>query len=91
MKYIIVDSNLVDLSIFQQDLVRILIEIDNEGHVNREIGYNKIGEVVHAFPAKKFKYGKYGIFDLNLFDKSSGLDDDNNIIDFENEWNKIST
>lgn len=90
MKYIIVDSNLADLSIFQQDLVKILIEIDNEGHVKREIGFNGNGEVVHAFPSKKYKYGKYGIFDLNLFEYSSVIDD-SNIIDFENEWSKILT
>jgi hypothetical protein len=89
MKYIVVDNKLVDFSIFQQDLVSIWLEIDDEGKIKREIGFNDIGEIVHAFPSMVYKYGKYGIFDLNVFD-CTNLIDDKSKIDFEKEWLKIS-
>ncbi len=86
MKYLIIDSNFLDLSAFQQNLVKMFIEIDNSGSVKREIGFNLSGQVVHAYPSRKYSYGKYGIFDLATFDMSSIMESQLSKEEFEKIW-----
>lgn len=90
MRYFIIDTNTVDLKAFQDDLEIILIEVDNDGRVEKEIGLNTNQKIVHAFPSGKFKNGIYGIFDLNVFELMN-QDDDIQGQQFYSYWDKLST
>ncbi len=41
----------------------ILIEINNQNFVSRELGFTKEGELIHKAPSRVFSLGGYGIFD----------------------------
>jgi len=86
MKYLIIDNNVIELTRFYKNLHILYIEIDKNGSVLREIGLNNIGEIVHAYPSDKYKYGKYGIFDLNSFDINN-LKNEIDLDYFECKWN----
>lgn len=88
MKYIIVRNNWVDLSAFQPNLETILLEINENGFVKREIGLDEESEIIHAYPSSKYRYGKYGIFDLNSFDISD-IEESLNQAEFEAKWDII--
>jgi hypothetical protein len=40
------------------------VEVAPDGVVQREIGFDVSGAVVHLFPSKKYRQGNYGHFDL---------------------------
>jgi hypothetical protein len=40
------------------------VEVAPDGVVQREIGFDVSGAVVHLFPSKKYRHGTYGNFDL---------------------------
>ncbi|NOX85107.1 MAG: hypothetical protein GXO86_03935 [Chlorobi bacterium] len=87
MKYIKLDSSLIDLSAFYKDLTILLLELDDNGRITKEIGLNNRDFIIHRFPSLEFKHGKYGIFDLNTFDLSN-LKDDISKEEFYNYWNR---
>ena len=70
MKYLIIDANFIDLNRFQKGLQKIFLEIDDKGSVKREIGFNFDNQIIHVYPSKEYLYGKYGVFDLSIFDIS---------------------
>lgn len=88
MKYLTIDNNFIELSKFQKDLVTLLLEVDNNGTIKKELGLNVQNQIIHSFPSQKFRFGKYGIFDLNLFDLSS-VEDDISREEFYNYWDKL--
>jgi hypothetical protein len=67
MVYLELKNDYLDLKGFYDNLEKLFIEIDGNGHVIREVGFNSNNHVVHKFPGD-FKYGRYGIFDLSVFD-----------------------
>lgn len=88
MKYLIIDNSFIELSRFDKSINQLYVVVYEKGSIKREIGFNKSGDIVHAYPSKKFRYGKYGILDLNCFDIKS---EDNELLfdDFEKKWNQI--
>ena len=86
MNYFIIDTNLLDLNQFQKNLQKVFLEIDDKGTVKREIGFDFDNHIIHVYPSKKHLYGKYGVFDLCVFDasfiKSSQLSKE----EFETKW-----
>jgi hypothetical protein len=44
-------------------LSRILTEIDDQGAVTRELGFDADGDVIHRHPGEPTR-AKYGVFDL---------------------------
>ena len=88
MKYLIInDSESTPLG-DEQNLVKVFIEINDAGHVRREIGFDMANQIVHAYPSKNYRYGGYGIFDLVMFDTSSW---ESNLSkeEFEKRWENI--
>ena len=75
MRYLKIDNNFLELSKFRKDIVILLLEVDNKGTVKKEIGLNEHNQIVHVYPSQKFKFGKYGIFDLNIFELTNLKDD----------------
>ncbi len=68
------DLNLYGVKSFYADATKLFLEINpNNGEVEKEIVLNAEDQIIHRCPSeeKKFKYGKYGIFDLATFDLSS--------------------
>ena len=45
-------------------LSRILTEVNEEGTVTRELGFDADGELVHRWPGEPTVTDKYGVFDL---------------------------
>ena len=88
MRYIIIDSSIIELSRFDKSINQLYVEVDDNGYVKREIGLNISGDVVHAYPSKKSRYGNYGILDLNCFDIKS-VNNELLFDDFETKWNQI--
>jgi hypothetical protein len=88
MRYLIIDSSFIELARFDKSINQLYLEVDDKGVIKREIGLNTCGDIVHAYPSKKYRYGKYGILDLNCFDIKS---EDNELLfdDFEKKWNQI--
>lgn len=86
MKYLIIDNSFVELTSFIKDLNVLYIEIDKNGSILREIGLNKKGDIIHIYPSDKYKYGKYGIFDLCCFDINK-LENEIDSDFFERKWN----
>jgi hypothetical protein len=70
------DTGVTPFDEFDKELHKVLLEIDDEGRVNREIGLNKEGEIIHRFPSSHFKYGSYGLFDLTKFELNFKSDDE---------------
>lgn len=67
---------------------QLYVEVNDKGLIKRKIGIIKNGEIVHAYPSKVFRYGKYGILDLNCFDIKA-IDSGLSFEDFEKKWNQI--
>lgn len=88
MKYVKIDSSFINLVSFQDDLSYLFIEVNEKGLIKREVGFNVNGDIIHAYPSKKYQYGKHGIFDLNLLEYGE-LNNDLTEEDFERIWNKI--
>ena len=88
MKYVVVERDFIDLSQFYHDLVELVLEIADDGRVLKEIGLNKDKSIIHVFPSRKYEYGKYGIFDSNLFDASL-LTDELQSSEFYSYWNLL--
>ena len=44
-------------------IFRVLTEVDEEGSITRELGYDAAGKVVHRHPGEPSR-SKHGIFDL---------------------------
>ena len=65
----------------------MFLEINENGLIEREIGFNINGGIIHAYPSDKYHFGKYGIFDLTPF-KYKKLNSDLDLEDFEKIWNK---
>lgn len=55
-------------------LSRILTEVDEEGWVTRELGYDAAGKLVHRCPGEPTLNGKYGVFDLAKISPSDRSD-----------------
>lgn len=64
MRHLIIDSDFIELSRFDKSINQLYLEVDEKGYIKREIGFNKSGDIVHAYLSKKNRYGKYGILDL---------------------------
>ena len=69
------------------DFSEIYLEVNDNGDVKREIGFNSSGKTIHKCPSDDFKDGTYGAFDLSRFD-TSNLKNDISKEDFERLWNK---
>ena len=54
--------------------------------MKREIGFDFDNQIIHAYPSKKYPYGKYGIFDLNTFDVVTQEDFPLQEKEFEEKW-----
>lgn len=68
-------------------LKRLLTEVNQEGEVMKEIGINKDGKVVHAFPDENYKFGEYGMWD-NVKIQSQYLRNDLSKREFYLLWTK---
>lgn len=66
-----------------------LLEIDSRGVVQRELGFDGDGHVVHQFPSTHFPRGSYGHFDLAPFE-TKGLRNDMDPAEFETRWEEAT-
>jgi len=92
MKYLIIDSNFIELNRFHPDLEKMFFEVDDKGFVKREIGFDSTNHIVHAYPSNNKLYGKhrkYGVFDLVMFDMSRIKESDLSKEMFEKNWNNV--
>lgn len=64
MKYLKVDRDFIDFSLFSAEIEYLFVEIDLNGIINREIGVNSHNNIVHKYPSTDYKHGAYGIMDL---------------------------
>ena len=64
-------------------LACIVTEVDDEGTVTREIGFDAQGKIIHRFPGE-MTIAKYGVFDLAKIAPSRGSD--MNMEEFERLW-----
>ena len=67
---------------------RMWLEIDRNGTVLRELGFDQEGDVVHRFPGSG-PYGRYGVFDLATFSLKDESTDDFSPAEFEAIWNHV--
>jgi len=67
-----------------------LLEIDSRGVVQRELGFDRDGHVVHQFPSTHFPRGSYGRFDLALFE-TKALRNDMDPAEFETRWEEATS
>ena len=71
MIYFIINANDIGWScLIQEGIQKMFVEIDDKGRVKREIGFDSNNQIIHAYPSypfKKYPYGAYGFFDLNIF------------------------
>jgi hypothetical protein len=80
------DKDIEGLSSFSGTVI-LYTEIDKDGNVRREIGFDKEGEVVHRCPSEFFPLGQYGIFDnqkVKISDFSSTISKE----EFEKLWER---
>jgi hypothetical protein len=68
MKFIEVDKKLIDFNLFLPEAKSLFLEINLRGEIERELGVDANMNIIHKYPDNGYKYGKYGVFDLNLFD-----------------------
>lgn len=77
-----------------EGLVEFRIEFSPDGYVDRELGFNALGEVVHAKPAANYPKGRFGYFDSPPFDVDSVLDGEDAVEisrdEFERDWARFS-
>lgn len=66
------------------------IEIDDQGFIERELGFDDNGDIVHRYPGNG-RFGDYGVFDMNVFDVSSIVEDDIPPDEFQAVWDKPSS
>jgi hypothetical protein len=85
MTYLSIDEKMIALKSFYPDMVKLFLEIDQNGRICREIGMNHSSGVIHRYPDSSFEYGEYGIMDTALFksDTVGNLDR----AEFESYWN----
>lgn len=56
------ERDIVELSAFTKITI-LYTEINDDGQVNKEIGLNSDGEIIHKCPSTEYPFGEYGIFD----------------------------
>ena len=83
MYYILLTENEINgLNIHE-----MYLEVDEDGAVMRELGFDKENVLIHQYPSNHFKNGVYGLFDLVPFEtKDLKSDIDENT--FNEIWNK---
>ena len=54
-------------------LTRIVTEVDDDGSVTRELGFDANGNLVHRYPGEP-KHAKHGVFDQANFGRSDRTD-----------------
>jgi hypothetical protein len=64
----------------------ILLEVDDEGVVTREIGLNETGDIVHAFPTVEDQRGLFDMTPIDLTHVRSNLSS----AEFEFHWDRLS-
>lgn len=64
-------------------LTRILTEIDDEGTVRRELGFDSQDNIIHRYPGEPTR-AEYGVFDLAKIGPSDRTDID--VAEFELLW-----
>ncbi len=89
MFYLKCDEVLFDLKGFISEFEYVLVEVNEKGIPQKELGFNRRGEIIHIYPSNKFKFGKYGIFDSNIFETNS-IKNDINKEEFYQFWNNIT-
>ena len=87
-KYLKVDNKFIDLTRILDTIDTLLIEVNEDGTVSREVGLNKTDQIIHKYPSKDFRYGRYGIFDLASISLSKDIEDDFTEETFEKYWEK---
>jgi hypothetical protein len=63
---------------------RLVIEVDDEGIAEREIGFDERGQVIHKWPGGVGIDGKYGLCDMAKFEL--GGPSDLSVEEFERLW-----
>jgi len=90
MRYIKIKNNeLFDFSTFYPSLNLLIIELDNDGKVTKEIGIDKDNKIMHKFPERErvYRHGQYGIFDLAKFDIVN-IEENSSLTEFNTYWYK---
>jgi hypothetical protein len=64
-------------------LTRVLTEVDDNGRVTRELGFDSQGNLVHRYPGEPTR-AEYGVFDLAKIGPSNRADMDAE--EFERLW-----
>ena len=64
-------------------LSRVLTEVDDEGSVTRELGFDAEGKIVHRYPGEPTR-AEYGVFDLAKIQAPDRTGIDN--AEFERLW-----
>lgn len=50
------------------EISEVWTEVNNDGVVTREMGFDERMEIVHRMPSGRFPQGTYGLFDLATID-----------------------
>lgn len=64
---------------------RLVAELDQKGMVERELGYDDLGRLVHRWPGGE-SFASHGLLDLAVFDAST--QSDMSAAEFETLWNQ---
>jgi hypothetical protein len=67
MRRILIWTDTEITGLADEGLSRILTEVDEEGFVTRELGFDIEGNLVHRYPGKPTR-AEYGLFDLAKID-----------------------
>jgi hypothetical protein len=79
-----------DINKLASDGIQFLFtEVNSEGRVLREIGFDEAGRVAHRCPGKG-KFGTYGLFDLAPIE-TSNLKSELSSEEFEKLWSQESS
>jgi hypothetical protein len=73
-----------DIDFKVTSMVKLYVELDEDGNSLREIAFDEKNEIVHKFPSD-YKNGKYGLFDMVPF-STEGLESDLSKDEFEKVW-----
>ena len=55
-------------------LTRLVAEVDETGVVERELGFDRLGRLVHRYPGGIGIAGDYGVFEMASFEPSAAND-----------------
>ena len=87
-KYLKIDMAFIDLTKVLDTIDTLLIEVNEDGTIIREVGLDSNDQIIHKYPSKDYRYGRYGFFDLASISLSHDVENDISEEKFETYWHK---